>query len=60
MKRIVNVPQSIELCKYLMKTPSVSGWVYNENQFEIDFYSHVTDDRADKIVKEIEKEFGNK
>lgn len=57
--RKVKVPKTPDVCIYLIKQPSISGWVYDDYEgcFVINFYRTTIDKTKDNIVKEIEEKF---
>jgi 23S rRNA G2069 N7-methylase RlmK/C1962 C5-methylase RlmI len=57
--RKVKVPKTTDVCKYLIKQPSISGWVYDDYEgcFVINFYRTTMNKTKDNIVKEIEEKF---
>ena len=60
--RKVKVPQTPDVCEYLIKQSSITSWVYNDYEgcFVINFHSATMDKTKDSIVTEIEKKFRNK
>ena len=57
--RKVKVSKTPDVCIYLIKQPSISGWVYNDYEgcFVISFDRTTMEKTKDNIVKKIEEKF---